>query len=119
MEAIQLTSEQKNKILEMCKVLFSEYHPTWEKGNGDGWAEDFISSYKIGDRTQQSIHWFEFCVKNILNQIAFMSTTSDILTDAQYEQKRMEMINDIFQDRVEVSLWHPVDYLYSQFKQLK
>jgi hypothetical protein len=57
MKPIELTQEHKDKLLEMCQVLFPEYD-LYISENNIHIGSDFVF-----------IHWFEFCVKILTPKI--------------------------------------------------
>lgn len=115
MKAIELTEEQKSKLLEMCNKLFPEYNEivlTKQKFLNFGFKDHGSHTSRIGN---MSIHWFEFCFIHIfpkLNQFYNAHQTSYFLyISIGYSKglKSNEMNKFI----------HPVDYLYEEFKKLK
>jgi hypothetical protein len=136
MKPIDLTEEQKNKLLEMCQVLFPEYKKIFffnkdQEGNYD--EEDFISF------DSEYIHWFEFCTRFLMSKL-----------DALYIEKILDPVdpygktNNYGRGSIKdypdnwSELWnkrifyeypnnlngtfpkkHPVDYLYDEFKKNK
>ena len=110
MKNIELTENQKVKLLEMCNKLF------WNGCmNKNDFRENNIlliaidKNYKYNHKIL-SIHWFEFCW-TLLNKI-LESNLSPI--------KSCEIIKEfglICFNKFE-SL-HPVNYLYEQFKKLE
>jgi len=67
----------------------------------------------------EGIHWFEFCVTKLINELASQNISSDLFGDCEFEEFRMKCINEIFKDKPSDEIIHPIDYLYEQFKQLK
>lgn len=106
MTNINLSKKQKDKLIEMCKALFPEYHYV-------GW---YITEDELSYRTKEfrfnllhfikngnegsMIHWFEFCMTHLLAKLA------DSITDL-YNYEGLSLSE------------HPVDYLYQEFKKLK
>jgi hypothetical protein len=107
MEAINLTDEHKFKLLEMCKELFPEYKDLnyWKSYICDGWGH--------------GIHWFEFCMTHLVNKLAWCNIKTDILADCEYESIRLKYLLELAKDRPSPGQYHPVDYLYEEFKKLK
>ncbi len=104
MKPIELTDEHEDKLLKMCKVLFPEYKKIyWSTGKGSN-----NSSEHIGFGTKEEngfidyiyIHWFEFCINNLLSKLR--------LTYYNYVRSNMEEGYN-----------HLVDYLYEKFLKLK
>ena len=101
MKPIELTQEQKDKLLEMCKVLFPEYKYitlgiSYRICNG--WSNDKL----ILDKDYLSkdcivIHWFEFCVRILTPKILSYGI----------EQLGSECLDNNK---------NPIDYLYEEFK---
>lgn len=118
MKNIELSLNQKNKLLEMCKVLFPEWtFITFQESAimGAGWDYDFnnICFSKKSETLfdiEINIHWFEYCWK-ILNKIL---SNNEIISPI-YKQEIILNFgiicfnNSYFQ--------HPIDYLYEKFKE--
>lgn len=99
MNQIEITEEQKKKLLEMCKALFSEYDKY------TFWHSDFIGLYHVIDDEESaednvSIHWFEFCHCYIAPKLFI-----------EYKEK--------LQFYIDTYTGNPIDYLYEEFKKLK
>ena len=125
MKSIQLTEKHKSKLLEMCRALFPNY-PNLEVRNS---MEDFcmkqddcfIELQESGSNSRKDtiIHWFEFCITEIVNELAWRNIETEILADCEYENFRMKLITKIFKDKLVGNNFHIIDYLYKQFKKLK
>jgi hypothetical protein len=105
MDSIKLTKEQKEKLLEMCNVLFPEYNEivlTKHNTLRFGYKETNVKTW-IGN---MSIHWFEFCVTNLTTKI-FNILKLYLKTDIASYRGRIIQYEE-----------HPVDYLYKEFKKL-
>lgn len=124
MKSIQLTEEQKEKLLEMCKELFPEYNNIKIKctlkgkkitvskriyfdgsGNMMGFPKKEMADVDPYI-TYDWIHWFEFCMTHLQDKLKGLGGFE----------------NDFDCDVNLMSCWyesHPVDYLYSEFKKLK
>ena len=123
MKQIELTKEQQNKLLEMCKKLFPEYkHVTFQQDAimGAGWEYDFNNicfsdiSEKIFD-IKLNIHWFEFCMTHLVIKLK----SYNHLKEASPLQ-RLNFYNFYWDvSNNELTKVHPVDYLYKIFKKLK
>lgn len=123
MKPLELTSEHREKLLEMCKKFFPEYDevemtssfPYYNANALDGvrtkfprlevaWfqnpTEDAVSLvFEDKDHPKSlTIHWFEFCVVHLLNKFRL---EPNILLNTAMEGT------------------HFVDYLYEEFKQIK
>jgi len=108
MKSLELTQQQKDKLLEMCKVLFPEIYSEDTNifdirgGDNDTW---YIMHYG-GKEWDIIIHWFEL-MWIILNKIC--ETREPLETHYLSTQFGMVCFN-----RSKAS--HPVDYLYEIFK---
>lgn len=102
MNAIQLTREQREKLLEMCKKLFPEYSKFWFSVTiGHNFIlEASIPNSKILVPALQ-MHWFEFCMTYLVNKMG--KSTAALYRILEEEETGT----------------HPIDYLYSEFKKLK
>ena len=117
MKAIELTEEQKEKLLEMCKSLFPEYEGIWFHSL----HSTSLTGYLKTNKTQYcdfEIHWFEFCMTHLINSLAWKCIKTDILADCEYEDARLKYLSELAEDRV-TGQYHPIDYLYEEFKKLK
>ncbi len=134
--SIEISDKQKEQLLEMCKVLFPEYacHEFYITEDEEFKQCDFLGllhlcgtsaigrkekpgTFKIQDPVL--IHWFEFCISQLVDAIAWENIETDLLADVEYESFRMIYITEIFKDRIAPGMYHPVDYLYEQFRKLK
>lgn len=108
MKAIQLTTEHREKLLEMCKELFPEYNNFWFSVTiGHNFIlEASIPNSKILVPALQ-MHWFEFCMTYLCDKIFLPKGESrlDGIKGMDYYQRNENM--------------HPIDYFYSEFKKLK
>ena len=109
MKSIELTEDHKTKLLEMCKVLFSEYEEIdiEIEDNYEG-IQNYIQLMKKCEITIY-IHWFEFCMTHLCDKIynKFGFDTGDF---SDYIQN---LISKKYYDDM-----HPIDYLYEEFKKL-
>ena len=112
MKNIELTEEHKSKLLEMCKILFPEY-------DFPNKIQSIIFIRKKNKKLGENIHWFEFCSIKIVNELAWRNIKTDILADCEYEDFRIKLITEIFRDKFTTEKFHPIDYLYKEFKKLK
>lgn len=127
MKIIDLTSEQKDKLLKMCKVLFN---------TGDGRYTQFRFSpdFKIGLFFKQKItnlnfiqwiddtngkdykmHWFEFCLLHLAPKIIYPLYIASSGDSDEGGQVGMEEFGN---DVLYYPKTHPVDYLYGKFLKL-
>ena len=139
MTSIKLTEEHKAKLLEMCKELFPKFNE-WRYGKvtAEGNLEDFYNKtknlswedkkkyeqscdflwiekdfkYEHDDDIERSetwvIHWFECCCKKLAFQIYNFNIGKTKTTYSSFVAECVIM-----------STFHPVDYLYDEFKKLK
>lgn len=137
MKQIELTEEHKKKLLEMCKILFPEFQ-IWtlnEECHVGAYNYDFnnlLFSNELEHHLYkaQSIHWFEFCMTHLQNKLfRKLNDFSGHLT-ADYAEELGKQWNDELMMRTSFFFhnptrneknhpWHPIDYLYSQFKKLE
>lgn len=110
MKAIELTKEQKEKLLEMCKALF----PTFNWSDELYGSKQYVHFYSKEEgipiitggflyegnsyQVDECIHWFEFCMTQLATALMC---------------KNKKHMQQLF-----MGLKHPVDYLYEQFKKL-
>jgi len=106
---IQLTKEQKNHLLEMCRLSFPEreWSLTDSKGFINCWTPgiDMEDSQETRINDEQNIHWFEFCYYYLSYKL-FDSEDNNMYNDDCTE-------HDLF-----FGGWtgHLVDFLYDKFK---
>ncbi len=98
MKPIQLSEEQKTKLLEMCEALFPEFEideDTYFDENGV-----LSTNIEIGnDRWEEfNIHWFEFCLTHLAKKV--------IIDNGLDYKEFCGMTWDL----------HPVEHLYREFK---
>jgi hypothetical protein len=106
MNKINLTDEQKNKLLQMCNDLFPEYDI----------AEYFDNTeccFFLKDGDETCIHWFELCVIEIPERIAEGLNTV-------YPKDNHAFIIDMLMKKMlnfsALKKEHPVDYLYKMYE---
>lgn len=105
MKPIELTQEQKDKLLEMCVGIFPEYAHDSSKDEAPNVQiifNDFVrfySGFKIrkAKPTLDEIHWYEFCITK-LAPILLPSDGIVIDFDGKYS---------------------PIEFLYKYFQQWK
>jgi hypothetical protein len=106
MTPIELTQEHKSKLLKMCNKLFSEYDNilfspiTFNMLMFNGTEKDTVY-----------IHWFEFCMTHLQNQILVKASELNKSDDLEYDF--FSKLTDSWYES------HPIDYLYEEFKKLK
>jgi len=98
MKPLKLTEQHKEKLLEMCKVLFPEYEIT-------------IHGSNIYINITEHIHWFEFCY----TELAYKIFSNKELNFS----KKADHLNKFYTEILISWKNHPIDYLYSEFKKLK
>lgn len=132
MKSIQLTQEQRDNLLEMCIALFPTYHHIkW----GTKFDADEVWGYDSEDKPFE-IHWFEFCMTHLSTAIFNKLYNFDHMMTADLEQEvstdwdnnligavsfhasNPTRIVDVYPDG-KIVAWHPVEYLYEQFKKIK
>ena len=133
MKSIELTKDHKSKLLEMCKELFPEYVIYSADNDGFIEGEQWVGDQNMGeDRpvNEFNIHWFEFCMTYLQNKLfCELNDFSGHLT-ADYSEECGEQWNNELMMRTSFFFhnptrneknhpWHPIDYLYSEFKKLK
>ena len=117
MKSIQLTEEHKSKLLEMCKELFPEMDAYIVNDTKE--SNGFILGTWGQSTDGITIHWFEFCMTHLIDALAWENITSDMLADCQYENARLKYLLELAKDRPDPGQYHPIDYLYEEFKKLK
>lgn len=121
MKSIELTEEHKSKLLEMCKELFPEYKFISFKDESHLGAYEFeFNNICLSKKSldlfdiELNVHWFEFCMTHLARKIGNSSRLFD---------NPVEDAGDMLADMVFKQEWfnkyHPVNYLYEQFKRLK
>lgn len=108
MKPLELTSEHREKLLEMAEKLFPKHKFSFSNDNGDiGILDVDIDEWGHGKVTYLtgSIHWFEFCINWLATSIYNLRQPSTTIT--------------LFRGHLTQDVDHPVDYLYEQFKKIK
>lgn len=120
MKQLTMTQDQRNKLWQMCIMLFPEFITI---RYGRGWEKDYIWMDNIPNNTLDpvQIHWFELCMTelpdrlyNKLKKLCHESSDSN-------EQRRLEpdiMPLDVL-DLLVMGGRHPIDTLYGEYKKLK
>ena len=105
MQEMSLSKKQKEKLLEMCEVLFPEHAPfdLELESQYDGSQYQIIFQHMKKDMF--SINWFEFCLTYLQDKIK-SAGGFEYNIDCD-----VELISCWFES-------HPVDYLYQEFKKL-
>lgn len=106
MKALELTKEHKSQLLEMCEVLFPDWHEHCVETDGNSNIIVMFTNYVQGSEWGQVIfHWYEFCMTHILHKVLL-------------EPNGYESIEDYISSNGYFMFGHPVDYLYKKFKKL-
>lgn len=123
MKSLEISEEQKEHLLEMCKALFPEYKgdisfnledESDKTSDYNGFLIGFLDEFAdYKPNCDLYIHWFEFCTKELLSKISF-TCRSEMLGEEEFIQNYNKGLFAIFLEQQ-----HPIDYLYSQFKKLK
>lgn len=128
MNSIQLTEEHKSKILEMCKVLFPEYNKKIIYDGGKGCRPEhkikitgttiYFPYIEDGDKEPlkynvqfKDIHWFEFCMTNLVASLVKKDNLSNRIWREVWDKLNGGPMVGIKE--------HPIDYLYNEYKKLK
>lgn len=133
MKPIEINEEQKEKLLEMCKVLFPKYPEIfitefesddlnifmfsknsikyWKKELKEDFDIDYISLYEADVK----IHWFEFCMTHLAKKLLYLLYVPKNANSEEGYQIGMEKFsnNALYYPKI-----HLVDYLYLEFKKL-
>lgn len=121
MKSIKLTKKHKFKLLEMCKVSFPELGSV-QLGVKErhGWSIDYlVFGIEKSDEETFVIHWFEFCMTHLVENISKKLTNEQCLGMPIYYDES-EKIDWNRQSLASVLVQiHPIDYLYEEFKKLK
>lgn len=138
MKPLDLTEEQKDKILEMCKVLFPKDEFSWEyEMYGRELKQDFNDVLCVQHTLEKpkkgwdneltkykffNIHWFEFCMTHLAEKII----ATYVVTKNNLKIYKRTLNDDLSKFYLESLLFsrgsvktHPVDYLYEEFKKLR
>lgn len=125
MEPLKLTINHRNKLLEMCSILFPNMN--WNIENirahyleeSDQYIDDILKGYyheksEMDETADIIIHWFEFCME-ICQKLAYTFPINHcaIQTNFNYVCVHYKFWNE------NNSKIHPIDYLYNEFKKIK
>lgn len=144
MNALEITEEQKIKLLEMCNKLFPG--PKWQFWNNEecsdidethiGYSRTYFIPKNYQDFSEGLIiHWFEFCMRYIATELNKMYIEKridpvdprhifNIDKNIEFPNNWMELWNNrpFYQFNINCNgtqcKKHPIDYLYSEFKKL-
>lgn len=108
MKPLELTEEQKEKLLEMCKALFPEYisYQILDLRTGT------VSLWK-SKAIVESIHWYEFVMNHLTKAIY---TKALALQHTQDDFWELYTVESFLVRVVYYNSFSPIDYLYEQFK---
>ncbi len=115
MKPLQLTEEQRDKLIEMANKLFPEYiskrHQSWR------FSDDELIYVKDDDII--GIHWYEFVMNWLVDAIYYPRperrgnrNTADLIQKFHFHVF-CTIVGGTNYDPI-----HPVDYLYTKFKEL-
>lgn len=109
MNSIELTEQQEEKLLKMCKDLFTQHDEFWISYDylilANTYKQDvktknsFISKGNIKGKPDK-IHWFEFCYKHLAQKV---------LKNNYYKLTA-------FTNLTIIGNVHPIDYLHQHYK---
>lgn len=134
MKALEITKEQKDRLLEMAEKLFPEYNDKSEGGTGPicfhhageypGMLFGFKSNGEDGDLYRDAslfIHWFEFCIIWIPEKIvSHPKFNNEFIIEMPQYYDDSEVIDYIMESCVSlIKDINPIDYLYEEFLKLK
>ena len=113
MKTLQLTIEQKQQLLDLCKLYFKEYDfVSWSLKEKDCIhlckrvsQQKVDGSVFVGIYKSEHIPWLEMCLIHLPKLMFSQSITKYGTGNLQHHQIIM-MMDDV----------HPVDYLLLQFK---
>jgi hypothetical protein len=116
MESIEITNEHKDKLLEMCNVLFPKIYFTFRVFPTVGVSNGDLCYYLTPESNKrQYIHWFEFCMTHLVEKLIFNKKNNQKVHDDFREF--FYSVNNYF---IKTPLCiHPIEYLYNNFKQQK
>lgn len=123
-KAIELTEEQKSKLLEMCNKLFSEYKWEFHSNYSAGLlfdecnVDNLIAWKSTGKHSQEhilSIHWFEFCMTHLTEKVMFNKKFNAEKQHNNFVEFSYSVNNYFMNFHLKT---HPIDYLYDEFKKL-
>lgn len=127
MKSLELSEKNKEQLLEIANTLFPEGAFTFDNDSGeDGIIDRNFCALKNEDSKRlywndegSHFHWYEFSLNQVVDEIAWKYTSSDIRADVEFEHFRMNLITDIFKSKSVNEEFHIVDYLYNKhFKKL-
>ena len=131
MKTFNLTDKQRNMLLEMCKALFSEYkHISFDTqfldiGSplGPTINEFRVSNHVFFSKTSVPhddgvfIHWYLLCMTDLVRKIGNSGKLPEHNIIHGYDASNL--LADMIFKQEWIKNYHPVDYLYNKFKELK
>lgn len=132
MKSIELTQEQKDKLLEMCVNLFPdikwEHYDTANITEKKEYPEVWVVQYTDEEGELFCIPWFEFVIMFLVESIQ-VHLTEDLLwrNQPEYvrnvykwdETRQWTMYTEFFFHYPKrIHRENPVDYLYNEFKKI-
>jgi len=118
---IELTEDHESKLLEMCKELFPKYNidedETYIDDNG---MINYLIETEKDCYDAVEIHWFEFCMTHLCDKIweIYPKYSKNHIYNglAMTCNRGVKVKTDLI---LRALKFHPVDYLYEEFKKLK
>lgn len=138
MKPLELTDKQRDKLLEMCNVLFpNRKWIFWYSENDDssypqGVMIGHVNAYVLGSKKDHypslEMHWFEFVATKLFMAV-FPDEPSQMWGKPAIRsnsRKHYEIFalwlagfpKNYF-EKINLETYHPVDYLYKHFKKIK
>lgn len=115
MKSIELTKEQKDKLLEMSNDLFPEYKQIeFEKSGMINLFKTILTPTKNYDY----IHWFEFCMTHLVEKILNPKPNKPERNLKDKFEKFFWQSN-LYANGFTIDNIHPVDYLWKIYKSNK
>ena len=116
MKQIEITEKQREKLLEMCKVLFPEYKYWNLHGGSCDLCMENTLDYSVKEKPKWNswnrIHWFEFCMTYLCAKIGNSPSNSN-----NFDETTLR--GEMYIDQEWIYNYHPIDFLYEEFKKLK
>lgn len=137
MQSIELTQEHKDKLLEMCKILFPEYINVEIELEPDYEGLQYFIQLNKTDKIKEwiYIYWFEFVFIHLIEKLSEkLNIWEDIpahVNNVYPNTKGKWNIYTKFHFFYPKACWggcsngkykipmNPIDYLYDEFKKLK
>ncbi len=121
MKQIELTLENREKLLEMCKVLFLEYGDvqllksycaTEFDDTGSPYLRWYLPFTHEGKNTTKlfEIHWFQFLMCELIPKFKKLGINIDYW---------LMTLPSTHIQWIGTNVNHPIDYVYNEFKKLE